>query len=91
MNTLTIEKEIVNSLHFPEEDVLTTSVEKQRRRQALRRASIIGNLDRTKVRIKFMDSEGLKEVNTTIWAVTPNYVILKGARLLPIHRIVSTS
>ena len=89
MNALAIEKEVVNNLRFPVEDVLQTPEDKQRRRQALRRASILGNLDRTKMRIKFRDSEGLKVVNTTIWAVTPNYVILKGARLLPLHRIVS--
>lgn len=89
MNALTIEKEVMNTLHFPKEDVLETSEDKQRRRQSLRRASILGNLERTKMRIKFKDNEGLKEVNTTIWAVTPNYIILKGARLLPLHRVLS--
>jgi len=90
INALAIEKEVVDKLHFPVEDVLKSSEDKQRRRQMLRRASILGNLDRTKTRIKFKDNEGLKEVNTTIWAVTPNYVILKGARLLPLHRVIST-
>ncbi len=89
MTALSIEKEIVDNLHFPLEDVLSAPEDQQRRRQALRRASILGNLDRTKMRIKFMDNENLKEVHTTIWAVTPNYVILKGARLLPLHRIIS--
>ncbi len=88
MAALQIEKEIVSHLRFPSHEVLDTIEAKKSRNKILNRASVLGNIDRTKMHIVFKDSEGLKRVHTTVWGVTDKYVILKGANLIPLHRIV---
>jgi hypothetical protein len=94
MNTATatatamiIDKEIVRDLSFPKDDVLASSEEKRLRRMQLDRALILGNVDHSKVRIYFTDNEGFKQVETTIWAVTEERIILKSGMVIPIRRI----
>lgn len=84
-----IEKEIINQLQFPAQEVLADKTEIEQRTAALHRATSLGNLEKHKVFISFLDSEGLKQVFTTIWAVTDNKAILKGGRVLPVNRILS--
>jgi len=88
MKALQIEKETVQCLNFPNNEVLETVEAKKSRSAVLNRASILGNIDRTKMNIFFKDNEGLKKIYTTIWGVTDKYVILKGASLIPLHRVV---
>ena len=52
------------------------------------RAMQLGNLEHTKCRIVFRDSEGLKVVETTVWAFDKDNVVLKKGVLIPIVRIV---
>lgn len=92
MNTTTplatvIDKEIVRDLSFPKDDVLATAEEKRQRRLMLDRALILGNVDHSKVRIYFTDNDGFKQVETTIWAVTEERIILKSGMVIPIRRI----
>lgn len=82
-----IDKENVGNLSFPKEDVLRSPEEQRKRRIELDRALILGNVDHTKVRIYFSDNEGLKQVETTIWAVTEERIILKSGMVIPIRRI----
>jgi len=87
-NTATlIDKEFVRDMSFPKDDVLSTLEEKRQRRLTLDRALILGNVDHTKVRIYFSDNEGYKQVETTIWAVTEERIILKSGMVIPIRRI----
>jgi hypothetical protein len=44
-------------------------------------------MDRSKVRIIFSDDEGKKMIETTIWAVTPERIILKSGMMIPVNRI----
>lgn len=92
MNTATttamvIDKEFVRNLSFPKDDVLATIEERRKRRMELDRALILGNVDHTKVKIYFTDNEGFKQVETTIWAVTEERIILKSGMVIPIRRI----
>lgn len=92
MNTATntamiIDKEIVRDLSFPKDDVLHTPEERRQRRMMLDRALILGNVDHSKVRIYFTDNDGFKQVETTIWAVTEERIILKSGMVIPIRRI----
>ncbi len=92
MNTATplatlIDKEFVRDLSFPKEDVLGTAEERRQRRLMLDRALILGNVDHSKVRIYFTDNDGFKQVETTIWAVTEERIILKSGMVIPIRRI----
>jgi len=82
-----IDKEIVANLSFPKEDVLKSAEERRMRRIELDRALILGNIDHSKVKIYFTDNEGFKQIETTIWAVTEERIILKSGMVIPIRRI----
>jgi hypothetical protein len=50
---------------------------------------ILGNIDHNKVTIVFKTEDGtILQVKTTIWAVTEDYVALKGGVHIPIKAIV---
>ena len=83
-----IKKETVSNLQFPKEEVLTSIEAKINRNISLKRASVLGNIDHTKMKIIFKDNIGLKKVNTTIWAHTEKYIVLKGFKLIPLNRIL---
>ena len=86
-----VDKEQIQFLKFPKEDVLNRKNEKANRSLDLRRALYLGNLEREKVVIVFLDDTGLKKVKTTIWAVTDKSVILKKSTVIPLARIVSVA
>ena len=83
----TIDKEKVAELHFPESDVLVSSDDIQRRTYELERASQLGNGDHVKIKIIFEDTDSIKQVETTVWAVTKERVVLKHGITIPIRRI----
>lgn len=80
----TIEKEVVPSLTFRKEMSIKQHPDL---RQQLDQATLLGNGYRTKVSIYFYDDEGLKRVETTIWAAGAKYICLKGGVWIPISRI----
>jgi hypothetical protein len=82
-----IEKETIEGLKFVQKDILTHKDEILHRKRELERASTMGNTDHTKVKLIFETKDGLREVETTIWAVTEQYVTLKGHIQIPIHAI----
>ncbi|GAB4149632.1 MAG: hypothetical protein Fur0041_22700 [Bacteroidia bacterium] len=82
-----IEKEQVAALRFPNGDVLTDNEEKNRRKSELERAMVLGNMDHNKVKIIFSDETGPKMIETTIWAVTQERIVLKSGMVIPIRRI----
>lgn len=86
-----VEKEKVNTLHFPVNDVLKDKDSIAQRVAALHHATSLGNLNQHKVNILFEDSEGMKRVITTIWAITDKRIILKNNRTIPIKRIHSVT
>jgi len=49
----------------------------------------LGNIERYKVKIIFEDTESIKMVKTTIWAVTERRIVLKRGVVIPVHRIHS--
>ena len=82
-----IEKENISGLKFPENDVLASADDKKTRAANLEKALKLGNLEHGKIKIVFEDSEGMKQVDTTVWGVTDKRVILKQGAVVPIHRI----
>jgi hypothetical protein len=82
-----IEKENITGLKFPEADVLNSKEDVKARFMDLERALKLGNLEHNKIKIIFEDSEGMKQVDTTVWGVTDKRVILKQGIVIPIHRI----
>ncbi|WP_378172693.1 hypothetical protein [Aquimarina sp. SS2-1] len=90
-NVQLIEKEKIKFLTFPKEDVLDKRKDQIDRILELQRALSLGNLERHKVRIVFVDNKGFKKVETTIWGITDKEVILKQATIIPLERIISIS
>lgn len=82
-----LEKEEVNSLKFPVEEVLDSESDIRARSQKIHRATSLGNLEKYKVTIVFQDSVGAKKISTTIWAQTEKKILLKGGMSIPVHRI----
>ncbi len=89
MNIQVIEKEQIQFLKFPKEDVLNKRKDQIDRILKLQRALSLGNLEHQKVKIVFMDSTSIKRVETTIWGITDKEVILKQATIIPLERILS--
>ena len=86
--TRLIDKEIIEDLSFPKNEVLKTEEDFSKRLNDLTRSLILGNTEKYKVKIYFRDEEGLNMVNTTIWGLTNKRVILKYGSCIPIHRIL---
>lgn len=84
-----IEKEQIKFLTFPKEDVLNKKKDQIDRILKLQRALSLGNLAKREVKIVFVDSKGIKKVETTIWGITDKDVILKQATIIPLERIIS--
>lgn len=82
-----IEKEQIKFLQFPKDDVLYQMKDKVNRILSLRRALALGNLEHEKVKIIFVDNEGFKKVETTIWGFTDKEVILKQGTIIPVARV----
>lgn len=83
----TIEKENIRSLKFPNSEVLQDKEARLQRNIELFRAQSLGNLEHAKIKIFFEDNESRKMVETTVWAVTDNRVVLKQGLGIPINRI----
>ena len=84
-----VKKELIGELSFPPAEVLSEQELIKARRSDLDRALALGNLEHSKIRIYFEDSESRKMVETTVWGVTDNRVILKQGIVIPIGRIHS--
>jgi len=83
-----IQKESIADLKFPAEDVLSNEADKIILRKKLEQATTLGNIEHNKIKIFFKDREGLKKVETTIWATGEKNIILKQGITIPINRIV---
>lgn len=86
-----IEKEEISSLHFPKEEVLKNIDDIKVRSLSLQQAIKLGNNQKRKVKITFEDDNGVKKVETTIWAITDKNILLKRGVLVPICRIHQVS
>ncbi|MDQ3192048.1 MAG: hypothetical protein M3Q58_10680 [Bacteroidota bacterium] len=82
-----VQKEEISNLLFPAKEVLPSNDDIKIRRSDLELATKLGNAERGKIKIIFEDTEGLKKVETTIWATTEKNIVLKGGVFIPIHRI----
>ena len=86
-----IEKEAIAGLHFPDVDVLFNSDEISQRYSELNRALSLGNLEHSKTKIYFEDNHSKKVVETTVWGLTENRIILKQGNSIPINRIFKSA
>ena len=82
-----IQKEEVDKLYFPTNDVLDDSAKRMMRKVDIIQAMRLGNIERYKIKIIFEDTKSIKMVHTTIWAVTEKKIVLKRGVVIPVHRI----
>jgi hypothetical protein len=80
-----IAKEAIGSLSFKQTGVVNNPVEIRRK---LNTALVLGNSYKHKIKIVFDSDEGLKEVHTTVWAVSEGYVVLKGSIYIPVDAVL---
>ena len=80
-----VQKESIHSLKFSTKKNLN---QHPNLFNQLEHAALLGNGYRNKVSIIFEDDEGLKRVDTTIWACGEKYICLKGGTWLPIANII---
>ena len=90
-NVQIIEKEQIKFLNFSKSEVLGKKDDQLNRFLDLKRALALGNLEKGKVRITFVDDTGLKMVETTIWGLTEKSVILKKSTIIPLQRILGVA
>jgi hypothetical protein len=83
----TIAKEKIETLKFPNDEVLKDKDLIKERETELNRALALGNLEHTKIKIYFEDDQSRKLVETTVWGVTDKRVILKQGVVIPINRV----
>ncbi|WP_258929394.1 hypothetical protein [Flavobacterium davisii] len=72
-----IEKELIEDLNFPNEEVLEELKDRAQLKVELERAQVLGNLEHAKIKIYFEDAISKRVVDTTIWGVTDQEIILK--------------
>jgi hypothetical protein len=80
-------KEDIPRLKIANKEVLTSEAEILQRKSDLESAMKLGNNDHNKVKIVFQSEEGVMMVETTVWEMTQNYVILKSNTHVPIRSI----
>ena len=80
-----IKKENILGIKFPDNNVLASTDEIKVRYYNLERPLKLSNMEHYKIKIVFEDSDGLKQVETTLWRVTDKLVILKQWVLIPIQ------
>jgi hypothetical protein len=83
-----VQKEQISAFHFPQVGVVLSEQAKAEVKVGLARAIALGNLEHQKVRIYFEDDTAKKVVETTIWAVTEEAIVLKQNVVIPTNRIV---
>jgi uncharacterized protein (UPF0248 family) len=86
---LTVPKENIGQFKFCKEEVIKDTSSRKLRMYDLDKALSLGNLYHQKVKIVYMLRNGeLQQVETTVWAVGEEYVILKGGITIPVHAIL---
>jgi hypothetical protein len=84
---MTIEKELLDAINFPQREVLLEEKQISLREYNAKRAIRLGNLFKDKVKVIFEDTEGMKMIQTTVWGMTERYLIFKRGMVIPLNRI----
>ncbi len=80
-----IEKEAITACTFKQEMM---SKQHPELLSQIKDATILGNSHHSKVSIIFQDDDGIKRVDTTIWAAGTKFICLKGGVWVPINRLI---
>ncbi|MFN6945233.1 MAG: hypothetical protein ACK4ND_09815 [Cytophagaceae bacterium] len=84
-----IAKELLGEVKFPKEDALIDPAQKRLRDIYLKKAEMLGNGYKSKVKLIFQtDESALMAVETTIWSANDEYISLKGGINIPTKSVV---
>lgn len=75
-------------MRFPSQPVPLSDEQHKDIMHKMELATRLGNAEHGKCRIIFEDDEGLKAVETTIWAFDPENIVLKYGMTIPVGRVV---
>ncbi|MBL7900858.1 MAG: hypothetical protein JNK73_02590 [Bacteroidia bacterium] len=88
MTTITkIRKEDLGRVSFSARTLLSSADKAKDLLTRLKSATSLGNLEHGKVIIRFLTTQGLHEVYTTIWHADEEHVMLKGGTAIPVKSI----
>lgn len=80
----------LSNVVFCNDDVLSDNNKKKIRTSYLRRAMILGNLYKRRVKLFFKTVNGqIKSIEATVWAVGDEYVSLRAGKAIPVKSILS--
>lgn len=83
-----IQKEALSGISFQKKEVIENYQLRQDRTSDLNKAVALGNLYHFKVSIIFETEDGItQKVITTIWAVSEDFILLKGGVFVPVKAI----
>ncbi len=91
MSALSIDKELIPACSFASERNNLTIDQRKNNDKKLYRAMLLGNGYHNKVKIFFATTEGQRQVETTVWAYTERYVILKGGVFIPVESVIDVN
>lgn len=83
-----VDKSQLLNRNFNKKPELTVHVDRKNIDHKLQRALKLGNLHKTSVNLRFISDRELLQTEATIWAVTENYVMLKGGVMIPVECII---
>ena len=87
--TSKIEKEFIATCNFTNGRIALSKEESRQNDRKLYCAMLLGNAFHGKVKIQFSTTEGRRTVETTVWAFTDSFVMLKGGVFIPTESVVS--
>ena len=83
-----IEKEFITNYTFTDGQSNISAEQQKQNSKKLFRAMLLGNGFHNKVKILFTTTQGLRMVETTVWAYTERFVMLKGGVFIPVESVV---
>lgn len=78
-----VQKEVIPLCQFDKQEKLSSPLEQKDREDKIFRAMVMGNTYKKKALITFEAQDGVKQVKTTVWAMTNENVILKNGITIP--------
>lgn len=85
-NTIAVSKENLPYISFVDSGVQPITI-----LEKLERARSLGNRFKGKCKLFFSTSDGIKWVETTVWSLADDYVVLKGDIVIPTYALVDVS
>jgi hypothetical protein len=88
VSVIKVDKTQLAEISFGKHEMHETGLS-SRLRYKLQRAMILGNLYKCHSTIQFYDAYGrYMETEATVWAVTEQYIMIKGGIVIPVYAII---